>query len=126
MLEFESLRLIDALPVDGNQTDNQIHGDCPLAFDASGTRASEFEAAAQSFHVARALRDGQTSLTLPAREELAAEAGYPDVERMGEYAACLLARAAGNCVWYDATERRERTTDEVAKLIAAGEEPYAS
>lgn len=115
--QTETLRLIDALPPRTEVSELGVPGECPLAFDASGTKTRCFEATALDEGVARALHNGESWVDLETEQRLTTAAGYRDRVRMSEYARCLLKRASGECHVYDAVANRERTSEEAIAFV---------
>ncbi|HWB38708.1 MAG TPA: hypothetical protein VG604_00515 [Candidatus Saccharimonadales bacterium] len=114
-------RLIDAIPPYGAVTGNAFHVACPMAFDASTTLDKCFEAAALNPDVAEALDAGKTSVPFTVVKDVMREARFGGEERMYEYVGCLLRRARGECLYYDAEANRERTdTEIVAEALNRG------
>ena len=112
--EQETLRLIDAIPANGDRHELEVPGECPLAFDASGVKQDVFERLALSKEVAEALSNEQNYVAYHVRDNPDPRSTFfPSPDRYGEYAKCLLKRAMGECVQYDPEERRERTESEI-------------
>lgn len=124
--ETETLRLIDALPINGNLFESDLCGDCALNYDANGTRNSCYEATALNTGVAEALHDGDKSVSFEVENELSHEAHFRDPIRMGEYARCLLARASGDCIFYNPKTKRDRTQTEIDEYFETWRRQHAS
>lgn len=117
--EQETQQLIDALPVPGDRHQLEVHGGCPLAYDASGTRNAVFETAALDEGVAEHLRYSSIYPSSATIEHVKVLAGYNDRTRVSEHIKCLLSRALGLCPTYDADERRERSGEEALAIVRA-------
>lgn len=116
-IETATLQLFDALPDPGDRHELQVHGGCPAANDASGTKAKIYEAAALDPGVAKDLIDKTIYSSHDTVKRVAEAARYRDTVRVGEHIACLLTRAQNLCPQYDAIKRRERTEDEALLFL---------